>query len=69
MVPPQGRSVHTYNMLVETRDICNPVKSADNVYSELDNKLIYVSGKLATNGIVVDSHYGVSGEVLKSFRR
>ena len=51
-------------MLVETRDICNPVKSADSVYSELDDKLIYVSGKLATNGIVVDSHYGVSGEVI-----
>ena len=52
-------------MLVETRGHCNPVKSADNVYSELDNKLIYVSGKLATNGLVVDSHYGISGELLK----
>ena len=66
---PQGRSVHTYNMLVETRGICNPVKSADNVYNELDDKLIHVSGKLATDKMVVDSHYDVSGKVLKSFRR
>lgn len=58
----QGRSVHTYNMLVETRYLCNPVKSADNVYSALDNKLIYLSGTLSTSGPVTDSQYGVSGE-------
>jgi hypothetical protein len=65
----EGRSVHTYNMLVETRGHCNPVKSADNVYSELDNKLIYVSGKLATNGLVADNHYGISGRFVRLKRK
>ena len=60
----KGRSVHTYNMLVETRYLCNPVKSSDNVYGALDNKLIYLSGKLATDGPVTDNQYGVTGKSL-----
>ena len=61
----QGRSVHTYNMLVETRHVCNPVKSSNSVYSDLDNKLIYLSGKLATSAPVADNQYGVSGNTSK----
>ena len=60
-VSVQGRSVNTYNMLVETRGHCNPVKSADSVYSSLDNKLIYVSGKLSSNAPVEDQQFGISG--------
>lgn len=48
-------------MLVETRYLCNPVKSPDSVFSALDNKLIHLSGKLSTSGPVTDSLYGVTG--------
>ena len=58
----QGRSVHTYNMLVETRNLCKPIKSPDSVFSALDHKLVYLSGKLATSGPVSDNDFGVSGE-------
>lgn len=63
----QGRSVHTYNMLVETRYLCNPVKSADSVFTALDNKLIYLSGKLSTSGPVTDGLYGVTGTLISPF--
>ena len=48
--PPhsQGRSVHTYNMLVEARGMCNPLRSSEHVYDTLTNKLVYISGKLST---------------------
>ena len=61
----QGRSVHTYNMLVETHDICKPIKSAESVYTALDNQLIYLSGKLATSGPVSDNDFGVSGKEIE----
>jgi hypothetical protein len=65
----EGRSVHTYNMLVETRQNCNPVKSPDSVYAELDNRLVYLSGKLATSGPVSDPDFGVSGNFARLKRR
>ena len=68
-LPPQGRSVHTYNMLVETRDLCNPLKSPENVYSSLDNKLIYLSGRLSTDAPVEDDLYGVSGRYVRLKRQ
>ena len=61
-VPYQGRSVHTYNMLVETEYMCNPLKSADKVYPSLDNKLIFLSGKLSSDTPLEDGVYGVSGK-------
>ena len=53
--PPlvQGRSVHTYEMLLEARDLCNPLRSPNNVYDNLNNKLVYLSGKLATSEVCV----------------
>ena len=50
---PQGRSVHTYNMLVEARGMCNPLRSSEHVYDTLTNKLVYVSGKLSTVEVCV----------------
>ena len=58
----QGRSVHTYNMLVETHHVCKPLKNPDSVYSVLDNQLVYLSGKLSTSGPVSDPNFGVSGK-------
>ena len=47
----QGRSIHTYDMLVEAKEICNPLQNPDHVYNTLDNKLVYVSGRLATTEV------------------
>lgn len=44
----QGRSVYTYDVLVESKSRCNPLKSSAHLYESLDNKLVYLSGVLGT---------------------
>ena len=61
--------MHTYNMLVESRDLCHPINSPDLVYDSLDNKLIYLSGRLSTSGPVADDTYGVSGRYVRLRRK
>ena len=58
----QGRSVHRYDMLVETRQLCNSVENPESVYGELDGKLVHVSGKLATSSALSDGYFGVTGD-------
>lgn len=65
----EGRSVRTYEMLVEAGDLCNPLRSPDNVYDNLNNKLVYLSGKLATAEPLEDRLFGVPQSAVRLRRK
>ena len=44
----QGRSVYTYDVLVESKSRCNPLQSSTHLYQSLDNKLVYLTGVVET---------------------
>ncbi|CAI8033505.1 Transmembrane protein 43 [Geodia barretti] len=56
---------NTYNMLVETQSECTPLPSSEIVNPILNEKLIYITGKLGTSGPVYDNQFNVSGDFVK----
>jgi len=65
----EGRSIHTYDMLVEARDVCNPLRSSDHVYDTLNNKLVYVSGRISTVEPLTDQFYAITKQAVKLRRK
>ncbi|KAL5518301.1 hypothetical protein EMCRGX_G004008 [Ephydatia muelleri] len=56
----EGRAVHTYQLLVETRSICHELDDIDHVVESLNGKLVSVSGPLTVPEPVIDPQFGVS---------
>ncbi len=49
----QGRSILAHDMLLESRKLCIPLTSPNNVSDTLNNELIYVSGNISTVEVCV----------------